>query len=167
MSNPINTPMTNILHTWATHHNIPPAALAELHQMLTATVMPASANGGESEADVQSRVRLAGARAGMLLWRNNVGAGKLDNGSFVRWGLCNDSQVLNDKVKSADLIGIRRVVITPAHVGNVIGQFVSLECKRHGWKYTGTKREAAQKHWLEVVQAAGGDARFITSEEQL
>lgn len=159
--------MNNILQTWAARHNIPPAALAELHRLLTATVTPTSANGGESESDVQSRVRLAAARNGTLLWRNNVGAGKLDNGSFVRWGLCNDSQALNDKVKSADLIGIRPVLVTPAHVGSTIGQFVSLECKRHGWKYAGTKREAAQKHWLEVIQAAGGDARFITSEEEL
>lgn len=157
----------NILQAWAARHNIPLAALAELRNLLAATVTPTSANGGESETDVQSRVRLSGAHSGMLLWRNNVGAGKLNNGSFVRWGLCNDSQALNDKVKSADLIGIRSVVITSAHVGSVIGQFVSLECKRHGWKYTGTKREAAQKHWLEVIQAAGGDARFITSEEEL
>lgn len=160
----------NILQSWATRHNVTPAALAELHQLLTATVTPDSAHAstakhaGSLESDVQSRVRLAAARHGILLWRNNVGAGKLGNGSFVRWGLCNDTSLLNDKVKSADLIGIRPVVITQAHVGSTIGQFVSLECKREGWKYSGTKREAAQKHWLEVIQAAGGDARFITSE---
>jgi hypothetical protein len=99
---------------------------------------------------------------GFRLFRNNVGAGKLENGSFLRWGLCNDSIAMNKKMKSADLIGPRPIVITPAHVGTVIGQFTSIETKRPGWKYRGTEEEEAQLRWAEFVIAFGGYAAFAT-----
>ena len=37
------------------------------------------------EAEVQNQVRLLASKEGWRLWRNNVGAGELQNGSFVRW----------------------------------------------------------------------------------
>lgn len=114
-----------------------------------------------SESNVQSRVRVVAASRGWRIWRNNSGAGVLENGSFVRWGLGNDSTAVNSVMKSADLIGVRRVTITADMVGKVIGQFVALECKREGWTYSGDDEEHAQKQFLDFVNENGGYAMFV------
>lgn len=116
----------------------------------------------ELETEVQRQVRLEAARLGIYLWRNNIGAATLENGSFVRWGLANDSSNVNSVMKSGDLIGVRRRIITQADVGRSFGQFVSRECKRENWIYTGTEAEVAQKKWRDLIRAAGGDAEFAT-----
>lgn len=85
-------------------------------------------------------------------------------GRPVRYGLANDSKQANDALKSGDLIGIRRVIISPDMVGHTIGQFVSRECKAPGWKFTGSGREAAQSAWAILVRNYGGDAAFTTGE---
>lgn len=120
-----------------------------------------------SEAGVQDRVRLRGAKLGWELWRNNKGVATDSRGVPVRFGLANDSKKLGDKIKSADLIGIRPVQITQAMVGCKIGQFVSLEIKAPGWRFHGGQHEEAQMRWAAIVNATGGYATFITSEEQV
>ena len=156
------------LSAWALRHNIPPAALADLRALLIGddTTPPAPAEASpESEAAIQNLVRLEASRKGCRLWRNNVGAGHLaESKSFIRFGLANDSQALNSQCASADLIGIRPVLITPQHVGHTVGQFLSREVKHAGWRYTGTAREKAQMRWAEIVTGLGGDARFCSSE---
>jgi len=117
------------------------------------------------EAEVQSKLRLDASKLGWRLFRNNVGAGKLENGSFVRWGLANDSEQVNKVIKSGDLIGIRPVVITPDMVGSIIGQFASVECKRAGWRYNSNNpRDVAQAKWAELVLLLGGYAIISTGE---
>lgn len=120
-----------------------------------------------SEAAVGVQVRLEASRLGIRLWRNNVGAGYMQDGSFIRWGLCNDSAAVNAKIKSADLIGIRPVLITPEMVGRTIGQFVSREVKAADWRWRGTDRERAQLAWAELVNSLGGDAAFTTGPGSL
>ena len=115
-----------------------------------------------SESDASIRVRLAASQAGCRLWRNNVGAGKLENGSVLRWGLANDSKAVNAVFKSGDLIGIRPVLITPAHVGRILGQFLSREVKPPGWKPNPSERVQAQQAWADLVNSMGGDAAFTT-----
>ncbi|NBW08572.1 MAG: hypothetical protein EBR82_11155 [Caulobacteraceae bacterium] len=115
-----------------------------------------------SEAYAQSQVRLEAPTKGVTLWRNNVGVLTDVSGRPVRFGLANESRQINEALKSSDLIGWRPVLITPAHVGHTIAQFVSRECKAPGWKYAGTDRERAQKAWLDLVAAAGGDSAFAT-----
>ena len=137
------------LTTWAQRWNIPAEALREL---VTPPNDP-DAIPGTSEAAIQTQLRVAASRAGWRLWRNNVGAGTLENGSHVRWGLANDSPAMNRAIKSSDLIGIK-----PG------GQFVCREMKRPGWKYTGTDREVAQLAFITLVNAMGGDAAFSTGE---
>jgi len=117
-----------------------------------------------SESDAQARVRLLASRDGARLWRNNCGAGVLQDGSFVRWGLANESHAMNAHIKSGDLIGIAPLIITPAHVGQLFGRFVSREVKRPGWAYKGTDRERAQKAWADLINSLGGDAKFTTGE---
>lgn len=163
-----------LLSFWALRWGLPPAALVDLMQTLGA-LAPATdaANDASprSESAVQSLVRLEAARKGLLLWRNNVGAGTLlaDNGteSFIRFGLANDSKQVNAVLKSADLIGIRPITVTQQHVGLVIGQFVSREIKAGTWKWSGSPREVAQANWAALVASLGGDAQIVNSEGSL
>lgn len=145
----------NDLMQWMRDWNVPSAALPDLLRRLGAHDVPVSAGGG-SEQRQQGLIRLEAAKRGMLLWRNNVGALLDQRGVPVRYGLANDTKAMNQNIKSADLIGI-----APG------GQFISLECKHEGWSWTGDAHEQAQLRWALIVQAGGGDARFITRPDQL
>jgi hypothetical protein len=147
------------LEEWAARWGIPPAALDELARSV---IYAPTADANSSEARVQSEVRLEAAKAGVYLFRNNVGAGKLESGNFVRFGLANDSAQLNKALKSGDLIGIRKRLITQQDVGRYIGQFVSREVKRSNWKFSGTLEEQAQVRWAALINSQGGDAQIVT-----
>lgn len=152
-----------ILEQWAADWSVPTAALADLRARLSPPPSaPAAPTDPHSEAGVTSIVRLEASRAGVLLFRNNVGACLAQDGRQLRYGLANDSAAMNKSLKSADWIGIRPVTIMPEHVGTTIGQFVSREIKRAGWKYAGTGREAAQMRWAELISSRGGDACFAS-----
>jgi hypothetical protein len=120
-----------------------------------------------SEAAILNLVKLEATRKGCRIWRNNIGASYMQDGSFLRYGLANDSAGMNKIIKSADLIGIRPVLITHNMVGATIGQFVSREVKASNWKYTGTDREKAQLAWAELILSMGGDAAFCISDNTL
>lgn len=151
------------LSQWATDHDIPPQAYRALLELLgLPDGRAAGTNLYKSEAAVQQSLRVNAATAGARLWRNNVGAGYMQDGSFVRWGLANDSAAMNRVVKSSDLIGIHPVDITPDHVGQTIGQFVAIEVKKPGWRYAGTQRESAQLAFIEMINRLGGRAYFST-----
>lgn len=154
-----------VFNDWAAAWNISQDAVRDYYKRLAVPVPhPApDLSEGASESAVQAHMRLAAAREGNYLWRNNVGAAMTDTGSFIRYGLANDSKKLNEVLKSSDLIGIRSVAITPSHVGSVIGQFYAREVKHAGWKYTGTDREKAQLRFIELVNGKGGDAGFVTA----
>lgn len=148
------------LEEWAAKHGVSRQALSELVHIYDHGLTPRGVTG---EAGVQSLVRLEAANAGCHLFRNNVGVLTDKNGRPVRYGLANDSKLLNERIKSADLIGWRRVVIQPHHVGSTIAQFLSRECKAPGWRYNpNDKHEAAQMAWARLVAANGGDAAFAT-----
>lgn len=152
------------LAEWAARWGIPPAALMDLQMRLGVAEMPALKLQGDegSESRQQSLVRLEAAQKGVWLTRNNVGALIDDRGVPVRYGLANESKEQNKQVKSADLIGIRSVLIGPQHIGKLFGQFVSREVKHAGWQYKGDEHEVAQRAWLDFVVAKGGDAAFCT-----
>src|SRR5580693_6446199 len=82
-----------------------------------------------SESNIQARTRLAATAKRWRLWRNNRGAAKTDSGSYIRFGLANDSKTIGDVLKAGDLIGWRPVIITADMVGKVLAQIVSVECK--------------------------------------
>lgn len=155
------------LTQWAVKHAVPAQALYELEGILTGQVPLVEHTPGKNEATVQSLVRLEAARKGCRLWRNNVGVLQDATGRPVRYGLANDSKQVNEVLKSADLIGWRKVLIEPQHVGSVIAQFVSRECKESTWRYAGSKREMAQLNWINLVTADGGDGKFCTGEGTL
>ena len=150
---------------WAKRHGISDLALAEIGTALTVLVTQGAST--RLESDVQGELRVAASRRGDVLWRNNVGQAVINN-CTVRFGLCNDSKKLNGEVKSADLIGIKRVLVTGSDVGRTIGQFYAREVKREGWKFhPNDAREAAQQRFLTAVTLMGGDAKFATGPGDL
>lgn len=171
--------MTNTYQQWQTRH---PRAAAELRQLLGAMPWPANdKTDGKSEAWAQQQVRLSVARQGGMAWRNNVGATPAKVPSIcpkcsfkfqikqspIRYGLANDSQKLNKRIKSSDLILAIPRVITPAMVGTTIAQFGAVECKRPGWIYRETEAEVAQAAWLQLMADLGAFATFSTGEVRL
>lgn len=158
--------MTPPLIAWSLRHGVTPAALVDLRHVLgmdgAAEVLPDPKRPADpaSEGYVQSHIRLEAARADVLLFRNNVGALLDERGVPVRYGLANDNAAMNKRIKSADLIGIRRVTVTPGMVGHVLGLFVSREVKRADWVYKGDAHEVAQKCWMDLINSYGGDAKF-------
>lgn len=151
------------LTQWAARHSITPAALADLLAVMGVDHAPPVTEGNTKEGYVQSVVRLEAPKHGVWLTRNNVGALPDANGRPVRYGLANESHDQNLGMKSADLVGIRRRLITPEMVGTTLGQFVAREVKHAGWVWGEDKdREPAQLAFLNLVTSYGGDARFVT-----
>lgn len=152
-----------MLNNWAICHGVSPAALAELRAIMG--VMPAppihSATPG-SEAAAQQRIRLEAPKHNVVLWRNNAGAATDESGRLIRYGLANDSPAMSRSIKSSDLIGITPHVVAVEDIGHVFGIFTSIEVKRSGWTYKGTKRETAQLKWIEHVVSMGGRGQFAT-----
>ena len=155
------------LNQWAIKWGIPFEAVEDLRREFGSISTDMPLKEGESEAAVQTRVRLEASRKGLRLWRNNRGAFHDESGNFVRFGLANDSKQMDKIIKSSDLVGIRPIPIAPHHIGLVIGQFVAREIKPSNWMYAATEREQAQLKFLELVASLGGDASFATSEGTL
>lgn len=102
---------------------------------------------------IQQKVRaiLNAPGAVTRVWRNNVGATKTESGGWIEYGLAPGS---------ADLIGIKKVLITPEMVGETFGRFFSVEMK------TPTGRlSTAQKIWAATISKFGGIATCWRSEQ--
>lgn len=154
------------LTEWAARWNIPAQAIAELTSVNIGTPEPLSRL-VESESALQSLVRLEAARKGKYLFRNNRGAFQDKKGRWVRYGLANDSKQLGDELKSADLIGIEPILITSDMIGKIVGRFLSRECKRPDWRWSGTEEEEAQLRWATLINRMGGNAAIVNSEGSL
>ena len=121
-----------------------------------------------NEATVQQQTRLAMARLGAQIWRNNSGACTDDTGRLIRYGLGNDSAQLNAVIKSSDLIGVMPITVQPHMVGQTIGVFTALEIKAPGWALRpGDKRGLAQAAYHDIVRQAGGFAGFVTDPNDI
>lgn len=158
-----------MMRAWAARWNIPQGALDELAALtgidgqLKETREP-----GASESRIQSQCRLRAEEQGNFLTRNNVGALKDERGVPVRYGLMNDSKALNKVIKSADLIGGRRVLITGDMVGQTILQFYSVECKEADWKFNpNDPHTEAQLRWAQYINSRGGYAVFATTPDHI
>jgi hypothetical protein len=102
-----------------------------------------------SEQKIQQEIRIACSRGQTRLFRNNTGTLRDQHGRPVQFGLCKGS---------ADLIGWKRVTVTPDMVGSTVAVFTSIEVKTP----TGRLR-SEQQQWLDAVQAAGGIAGVARS----
>lgn len=156
-----------IIEEWAQQWRIPAPAVLDLKRRMCmdgsiATAHPKRPHEPASESRVQSLVRLEAAQAGIVSFRNNSGALMDENGRLVRYGLANESKEMNAQIKSSDLIGIRPTLITAQMVGYTVGRFWAREIKEGSWRYTGNGREVAQKAFIDLVLAHGGDAAFAT-----
>lgn len=105
------------------------------------------------ETIIQQRIRLElGREPSLRLFRNNTGSLPDPRTKRpVQFGLCKGS---------ADLIGWKRVTITPDMVGQHVAVFASIEVKTPIGRLT-----PEQSNWLSVVQAAGGLAGVARSVE--
>ncbi len=148
---------------WAEKWNIPDIAIQEL-MYIFANRPIGNSDRDHTETDVQNIVRLEASRAGVTLFRNNVGAMMTSDNRFIRFGLANESKQMNQEYKSSDLIGIRPIEITEQHVGLRIGQFVAREIKSGNWKISGNAHEQAQLKFISLIAANGGDACFADGE---
>lgn len=151
-----------------------PDAAAALRTVGTEPTGTALETGAEKAAEQKVRLRVA--KAGGLIWRNNVGATPAVTNHIcpkcrfhfkerqqpIRYGLANDSAKLNAHIKSSDLIGVVPRLIEPQHVGQKVGQFVAFEVKRPGWEFNENGRETAQKRFIDLVQSRGGFGGFTT-----
>ena len=104
------------------------------------------------ESIIQNIVKSIAQRCGYQLFRNNIGVAKIGN-RFVRFGLAKGS---------GDLIGFLPYTVKPDDVGKTIAQFVSIEVKSEDGKLS-----KEQKEWRDMVQAAGGIAKVVSSAEDL
>jgi hypothetical protein len=154
------------LFAWARRWSVPYDALADLRHMLGID-LPAlpQAQAGLSEAAVQSRIRLTAPKRNRVLWRNNRGALLNEAGVPIRFGLANETPAMGKSLRSSDLIGWERVLITGGMVGTYVAVFVADEVKEGCWTYTGNEHERAQLAFLNLVLRDGGYARFVNSED--
>lgn len=118
-----------------------------------------------AESTILARIRRAlGLRRDCRLFRNDCGtawAGEvvhrrgrtvtLHKAQRITYGL---------QPGSGDLIGWRTVEITPDMVGQRVAVFLSAEVKNRRGRVS-----AAQRRWIDVVNAAGGLAGVVRSEE--
>lgn len=120
----------------------------------------------KSESQIDEEIKLeAAVKFRAHLWRNNVGAMFDAAKRMIRYGLANESGVMNAKLKSGDRIGITPVVITQEMVGQTIGVFTSIEVKKENWKPDTSERHTAQAAWINLIQEKGGIAGFANSKQ--
>ena len=119
------------------------------------------------ESEVQQLIQMEGPKYGCILLRNNCGGFKDSTGRWIFYGLGNISKKHSAKIKSSDLIGFQRIVITPEMVGRTVAIFCAVEVKKTGWN-DGERfndREEAQLAFIEWVKGCGGIAGFANSIE--
>lgn len=118
-----------------------------------------------NESELQQRVQLEAPKYGCILERNNSGGFKNQSGRVVYFGLGNISRKHAQNMRSADLVGITTVMVTPDMVGKTIGVFTAVEVKNPDWNPNKKldQHETAQANWLAWVRSMGGIAGFVNS----
>ncbi len=160
----MNDPIT----TWALRENVPLSALPGLYDALAQLPEPAGTGGqATTESGVLTESTARAFAAGHWLLRNNSGMLRNDRGQPVRFGLGNTSAAVNRVIKSSDLIGIRRELVTPEMVGTYIGRFWAVEGKKPGWTHPVTERDRVQAAFGRKVESLGGRFQFVSDVGQL
>ena len=115
------------------------------------------------ESDIQLLIRLALAKIGSVMFRQNVGMGWSGHEVERRGGsvLVHGARPLHAGLceGSSDLIGWTPVEITQDMVGKTIAVFTAVECKRPGARAT-----RAQENFLRQLRSAGGIGIVARSE---
>jgi hypothetical protein len=155
----------NEITQWARDWGVPQNMMTDLFNRLQPPHIP-KADGVKSESWVSSVLNIEAGEYGSRLWRNNIGATETESGGYLRYGLCNESSQINEKLKSSDYIGITPICINQNHVGSVLGIFTAVEVKKQAWKFNGKGRENAQLNYINLVKSCGGFAGFINDQQQ-
>lgn len=103
------------------------------------------------ERDIQDRIRALG-HGDLRLFRNNVGSAQTTDGRFIRFGLAPGSP---------DLIGWKRITITPDMVGTTVAVTVGIEVKN-----LGGRTRADQQRFIAHMQDFGCRAGIAHSVEE-
>jgi len=107
-----------------------------------------------SETRIQQEIRLACSRGPVRLWRNNSGSlPDPRTGRYVQFGVGSPG--------GSDLIGYRKVKITPDMVGTEIAVFAAVEVKTAKGRAT-----EQQKAFIEHIRNAGGIAGIARSVDE-
>lgn len=160
----------SLIREWGHDFNIPFHMLVELERRMGlvgtegVTNQPDHFGRTHSEAYAQSQVVLEAPKYDCILTRNNKGVLPDKNGTPVRFGLFNETKVRGARIRSWDLVGFRKRLITPQMVGTIIGQFVGREIKEPGWKFGDgdEEHETAQLKCTELALSYGCDVGFAT-----
>lgn len=107
----------------------------------------------KKESNIQNTIRLALSDAGVLSFRNNVGAYKTDAGHYVRYGVGESG--------GSDLICATPVLITPEMVGQTLAVFTAIEVKTQTGKPT-----KKQLGFIEAIKRIGGFAGIARSSQE-
>ncbi len=86
------------------------------------------------------------------IFRNNIGAAKLADGSIRKYGVGGKG--------ASDLLGWKSIVVGPHHIGQKLAVFVAIEVKDGSGRTT-----PEQDHFIKVVHDAGGLAGVARSTE--
>ncbi len=123
----------------------------------------------KDESTVQQEIQIEARYYDCHLMRNNQGSFKDDTGRVVRFGLGNISKQHNDKIKSSDLVGFTKVVITQEMVGKTLAVFTAVECKKEDWDIQKKfdARETAQEVFIKWINNNGGIAFFANHVDDL
>lgn len=123
----------------------------------------------KDEGTVSQEIQIQAPHHACILMRNNSGAAEDLTGRIVRYGLGNVSKQHSTRIKSSDLIGITKIVITPEMVGRTLGVFTAIEVKKEEWNENKKldKRETAQLNFINWVKAQGGFAGFANKVDKL
>ncbi len=105
----------------------------------------------ESRIQAQVRAVLSHRDSSTRVWRNTTGAGKLENGQYIQWGL---------SVGSSDLVGIHRYLIKPEDIGTYIGRLFCVEIKTPKGRLS-----PEQKIWMKTIQDFGGISEICRSKK--
>lgn len=109
------------------------------------------------ETPIMQLIRLKiGGIPGVRLFRNSVGALADRFGKWVEYGLGKGT---------SDLVGWKRVIVTPEMVGRPLAVFVAIEVKAPGGR-TDKGRLELQRNFIAQVQHDGGLAGFANSVEE-
>ena len=107
-----------------------------------------------SETRIQQEIRLACSRGPVRLWRNNSGSlPDPRTGRYIQFGVGSPG--------GSDLIGYRKVTITPEMVGMEMPVFAAIEVKT-----TRGKATEQQKAFIEHIRNAGGIAGVARSVDE-
>jgi len=124
----------------------------------------------KEESIIQQEIQIKARFFECMLMRNNSGAFTDNTGRLVRYGLGNISKKHNDSIKSSDLIGFTKVIVTQDMVGKTLAVFTAIEVKKEDWKYNKnnfSNRENAQYNFINWVTNNGGLAGFCNDAEQV